>query len=111
MSAIINWKVSTMECYPTYQEEIDVVFTVHWECLGSETVNDVTYNGRTYGSTKVEYHAGSEFIPYESLTEELVLGWTWDAMGQGEKDSNEGNVQSQINNAINPPVVTLPLPW
>ena len=27
MSATITWKVGTMECYPQYQQEKDVVFT------------------------------------------------------------------------------------
>jgi len=111
MSATITWRVGTMECYPTYQQEKDVVFTVHWDCLGSETVNGTTYNGRVYGSNGVTYHSGSEFTPYENLTESQVLGWVWDAMGSGSKENYESSVQTQINNQINPPVVILPLPW
>ena len=111
MSATITWRVGVMECYPTYDQNTDVVFTVHWDCLGSETVSGSTYNGRVYGSTGVTYHSGSEFIPYESLTQPQVLGWVWDAMGSGSKENYENAVQSQINNLINPPIVTPPLPW
>jgi hypothetical protein len=32
-------------------------------------------------------------------------------MGSGSKENYEANVQTQINNQINPPVVTPPLPW
>ena len=111
MSATITWRVGVMECYPTYDQNTDVVFTVHWDCLGSETVSGSTYNGRVYGSTGVTYHSGSEFIPYESLTQPQVLGWVWDAMGSGSKENYENAVQGQINNLINPPIVTPPLPW
>ena len=111
MSATITWKVGTMECYPQYDQEKDVVFTVHWDCVGSETVSNITYNGRVYGSTAVTYHSGSGFTPYELLTQEQVLGWVWDAMGQEQKTSYETSVQNQINNQITPPVVILPLPW
>lgn len=111
MSATITWRVGTMECYPTYQQNTDVVFTVHWDCLGSETVNNITYNGRVYGSTGVTYHSGSEFTPYNQLTQDQVLGWVWDSMGTEQKTNCENNVQTQINNQINPPVVILPLPW
>lgn len=100
-----------MECYPTYQQEKDVVFTVHWDCLGSETVSGSTYNGRVYGSTGVTYHSGSEFTPYNQLTQDQVLGWVWESMGTEQKTNCEYNVQTQINNQINPPVVILPLPW
>ena len=111
MSATINWRVGTMECYPLYQQEKDVVFTVHWDCIGSQEYSGSTYTGRVYGSNGVTYHGGDEFIPYEDLTESIVLGWVWDAMGQEQKDNIESSVQLQINNQINPPVVILPLPW
>ena len=100
-----------MECYPTYQQEKDVVFTVHWDCLGSETVSGSTYNGRVYGSTGVTYHSGSEFTPYNQLTQDQVLSWVWESMGTEQKTNCENSVQTQINNQINPPVVILPLPW
>jgi hypothetical protein len=111
MSATITWRVGTLECYPTYDQNTDVVFTVHWDCLGSETVSGSTYNGRVYGSTGVTYHSGSGFTPYEDLTQPQVLGWVWDAMGSGSKENYENAVQAQINNLINPPIVTPPLPW
>jgi len=30
----ITWKVTNLDCYPTYKQNTDVVFTVHWDCLG-----------------------------------------------------------------------------
>ena len=111
MSATITWRVGVMECYPTYDQNIDVVFTVHWDCLGEETVSGSTYNGRVYGATGVTFHSGSDFTPYEDLTQPQVLGWVWDAMGSGSKENYENSVQTQINNLINPPIVTPPLPW
>ncbi len=111
MSATITWRVGVMECYPTYEQNTDVVFTVHWDCVGSETISGSTYNGRVYGATGVTYHSGSDFTLYEDLTQPQVLGWVWDALGSGSKENYENSVQSQINNLINPPVVTPPLPW
>ena len=111
MSATINWRVGVMECYPTYDQNTDVVFTVHWDCTGSETVSGSTYNGRVYGATGVTFHSGSDFTPYEDLTQPQVLGWVWDAMGSGSKENYENSVQAQINNLINPTIVTPPLPW
>jgi hypothetical protein len=111
MSATITWTVGLMDCYPTYQQNTDVVFTVHWDCTGYETVSGSTYNGRVYGSTGVTYHSGSGFTAYDDLTQPQVLDWVWEAMGSGSKQNYENAVQTQINNQINPPVVTPPLPW
>ena len=111
MSATITWRVGTMECYPTYEQNTDVVFTVHWDCVGSETVNNITYGGRVYGATGVTFHSGSDFTPYNQLTQDQVLGWIWESMGTDQKNNYETSVQTQINNQITPPVVILPLPW
>lgn len=112
----ITWKVTNLDCYPTYQQNTDVVFTVHWDCLGNIVVatgslSSSVYNSRLYGTTGVQYHSGSSFIPYDQLTENVVLGWTFDSMGTGSKANIEAGAISSLYNQINPPVVQPPLPW
>ena len=112
----ITWKVTTMDCYPKYEQNTDVVFTVHWDCLGNMTVatgslSGSTYNSRVYGTTGVMYHSGSGFTPYDQLTEEQVLGWTFDSMGTQQKASYETATSNAIYTQIDPPVVQPPLPW
>ena len=112
----LTWKVTNLDCYPTYQQNTDVVFTVHWDCLGNIVVatgslSGSVYNSRLYGTTGVQYHSGSSFIPYDQLTENVVLGWTFDSMGTGSKANIEAGAISSLYNQINPPVVQPPLPW
>jgi hypothetical protein len=112
----ITWKVTNLDCYPKYDQETDVVFTVHWDCLGNIVVatgslSGSVYNSRLYGTTGVQYHSGSSFIPYDQLTENVVLGWTFDSMGTGSKANIEAGAISSLYNQINPPVVQPPLPW
>ena len=112
----ITWKVTNLDCYPKYDQETDVVFTVHWDCLGNIVVatgslSGSVYNSRLYGTTGVQYHSGSAFIPYDQLTENVVLGWTFDSMGSGSKANIEAGAISSLYNQINPPVVQPPLPW
>jgi len=99
-----NWQISTLNCYPTQNNLTDVVFTVHWNC----TAVDGNYTSYVYGSCGVP-GPGDPFTPYEDLTLNQVLGWIW-ANGV-DKDAIEANLQTQIDNLINPPVVTPPLPW
>ena len=101
----ITWTVTAMDCYPTVGSETDVVFTVHWTCSGT----DGTYNASVYSTCAVPAPTGSAFTPYDQLTQDQVLGWVW-ANGVG-KAATEAAVQQQLNNQINPPVVTPPLPW
>jgi hypothetical protein len=52
---------------------------------------------------------GTTFIPYQDLTLDIVLGWIW-ANGV-DKAATEAAVQTQIDNQINPPIITPTLPW
>lgn len=112
----ITWKVTNLDCYPKYDMETDVVFTVHWDCLGNMTVatgslSGSTYNSRLYGTTGVTYHSGSSFTPYNQLTQDQVLSWVFDAMGVQQKDNIEAGASAAIYTQINPPVISPPLPW
>lgn len=113
---IVTWKVTNLDCYPKYDQETDVVFTVHWDCLGSLSVatgsqSGSTFNSRLYSTTGVQYHSGSSFIPYNQLTQDDVLGWVFDTMGSASKASYEKSAIQSLYNQINPPVIQPPLPW
>jgi len=108
MSTIV-WNISQMNCYPQAEGETDVVITVHWQCNGTQVQDGKTYNGSVYSTCGVTYTSGSPYTPYADLTQDQVLGWIW-ASGV-DKDATEAAVNQQIAQAINPPVVTPPLPW
>ena len=106
--AITNtWAVVQMDAYPEYEGEPDVVFTVHWTLNGT----DGTYAGSVYGSQGITLIEGATFTPYADLTQAQVIGWVQDALGAEQVASYEANVAQQINDQIDPPVVTPPLPW
>jgi hypothetical protein len=101
----ITWTITAMDCYPQEGGNTDVVFTVHWTCAGT----DGTYNASVYSTCAVPAPTGSAFTPYDQLTQDQVLGWVW-ASGV-DKFTTEAAVVQQIDNQINTPVVTPPLPW
>lgn len=109
MSATITWTVTAMDCYPQAEGQTDVVFTVHWTCSGTQTANGTDYASSVYSTCAVTYQAGTPYTPYSDLTQNQVLGWIW-ASGV-DQAATEAAVQTQIDNQINPPVVTPPLPW
>jgi len=100
----ITWTVTQMDCYPQEGGNTDVVFTVHWTCSGT----DGTHNASIYSTCGIPLTAGT-FTPYAQLTQDQVLGWVW-ANGV-DKTATEAAVEAQIQNQINPPVVTPALPW
>lgn len=107
MSIVNTWNIQQLDAYPELDGEQDVVFTVHWQL----NATDGTYAGSVYGSVGVTLNPDAPFVPYASLTEAQVIGWVQDALGEEQVASYEANVAQQIENQINPPVVTPPLPW
>jgi len=107
MSIVNTWNVVSMDCYPELDGQADVVFSVHWTLVGT----DGTYNGSVYGSVGVTLDEGATFTPYADLTQAQVIGWVQSALGEEQVTAYEANVAQQIENQINPPVVTPPLPW
>jgi len=98
------WIIERLLVKPTEGSLTDVVITGDWRCNGT----DETYSGTCYGSCSFAPPSG-DFTPYEDLTEAQVLNWCY-ANGV-DQAAIEANVTQQIENQINPPVVTLPLPW
>ena len=112
MSATITWVIEYMQCKPTDGSYTDVVITAGWRCNGVQIVGSgelaPNFYATNYGSSSFPMPEGS-FTPYASLTQEQVLGWCW-SNGVNQIDVEAG-VQSNIDNQINPTVVTPALPW
>lgn len=107
MATEITWVIEWMQCKPQEGDLTDVVITAGWRCNGVDADNP-DFTGTVYGSASFP-DPGDPFTPYDQLTQEQVLGWCWD--NGVDKDAAEANVEGQIQNQINPPVVQLPLPW
>ena len=100
----ILWLIERLLVKPTEGTNTDVVITADWRCNGSQE----SFSGTCYGSCSFAPPTGS-FTPYNELTQQQVLDWCY-ANGV-DQAAIEANVTLQIANQINPPVVSLPLPW
>ena len=100
----INWNISVLDCKPTEGDLTDVVITAHWQCNGTQD----GFSASVYSTCSFSQPEG-DFTPYADLTQDQVLGWCWNS--GVNKAATEAAVQTQLDNQINPPVVTPPLPW
>ena len=108
MTTQITWIIEAMDCKPTEGSLTDVVITAHWRCNGEQVLGGEMFNATVYGTCSFGQPEG-DFTPYSELTEQHVLGWCW--TNGVDKDATEANVTAQLENQINPPIVTPPLPW
>ena len=66
------------------------------------------YNADVYSTQSFSPDNVENFIPYEDLTFDIVCGWLESSMDVAAIDAN---LDTQIANLINPPIVSPPLPW
>lgn len=106
---IITWQVQQMACYPQAAGETDVVFQVSWLCIAAVSAEPNATSVVNPGLTFVPLPSGT-FTPYDQLTQEQVLGWVW-GTEYFDKAGVEASTAALLENIVNPPVVTPPLPW
>lgn len=108
MTTIYQWTISALNCIPQLGDMTDYCITSHWRCSGT----DGTFTGQCYATVNFEVNPDKpDYTPYEDLTEEQVIAWTQDALGEEQVAAIYTSIDSQIEDQVNPKIVTPPLPW
>ena len=84
------------------------VTVAHWRVTESETVGDDTFTASSYGTVGFTPDPDADdFVAYDSLTEEVVMGWVWESVNQEETEAAlTANIEGQKN-----PVSADGMPW
>ena len=99
MATQYNWQVVQMDRLTSDNFVVTCHYTV--------TATDGEYQSSTYGTVSYTQEAGQDVIPYQDLTEDIVIGWCQNSLG---KDTTEASLQSQIDLLKNP-VQESGVPW
>lgn len=108
MAVTYTWKVESVMTR-TEGDNVNAVVQTYWSKTGTDEDGDTaTFSGGT-PFTAADVPAG-EFIPFEDLTEEIVLEWIKAAQTDfAEKHVNE-SIQKGLKEKKNP-FVNKALPW
>ena len=97
----IKWSIPTLERHTAD----GFVYTAHWVCRAT----DGDFSASSYGTAGFQQDPeAGDLIPYEDLTEDMVLGWVW-ADGV-DKDATEAALQANIDAQKNPTTAD-GVPW
>ena len=100
MATTFTWTISQLE-----RELSDgFVFTAHY----SISASDEAYSAGAYGS--IGFERPDTLIPYDNLTQEIVVGWVQEALGDDKVANIEDALQKQIDEKRNP-TTGGGLPW
>ena len=74
---------------------------------------DGEYSASLSNIARFSTESVSPFVPYAELTEDIVIGWIQQELGEDGVNNLYACIQGQIDSQINPPVVPVntPLPW
>ena len=103
-----KWVVSQMDTAPSEDGLTDVVKVVHWRYQAEQVDGDKTYNAEVYGAMACATPSDTDFTAYDDLTFDKVCEWL---VAGNDVDAMESNLDTQIENLKNPPIINLPLPW
>lgn len=101
MATTFTWKISQLE----RETQDGYVFVAHYVI----DANDGTYNAGAYGSIGLE-RPEDGLIPFDSLTEEIVIGWVQDKLGAEQVQSISDALQTQLDEK-HAPTKAAGLPW
>ena len=107
MTNTYTWLVESLDCTPSLDDKTNVVSCVHWRFNGT----DGTHSATVYSTQPLTYEAGKQFTAYADLTKDTVIKWVQNALGAEQVASIQQNLDNQIANLANPPIVQPSLPW
>ena len=113
MANTYTWDCKTVDVYPDYEGNTDTVYNVHWRLNGisSETHEvdgqEVPYTASVYGTQSLSLEdIGTDFLPFDDLTNEIVTGWVEVVMGEEEVANLKSALDSKITEEITPTTET-----
>ena len=101
-----NWSIDSM-IVNSQNNLSNVVAAIYYRV---EAANDV-YNATVTGNIPIEYDATDPFIEYNSLSQDTVLTWVQERLGNAAIVAIQSDLDNQINALANPPITVLSPPW
>ena len=102
-----NWQIAQLKRIPATGLVIEVTYIMNFtlESVSDRKVGSITLSGNT---------SDPGFVPYEELTEQIVLGWVQNELGQqyisDVQSEMQTRLQEKLNKKNNPPFLT-GKPW
>ena len=99
-----NWVINQMDTIPKEGTLLDVVSVIHWNRIATQDEIIVS----SYGTMNCTTPSETDFTAYPDLTQAQVESWLDAGL---DVPTIDANLDKQIENIINPPIIVLPLPW
>jgi len=102
-----TWTIAQLQYFPQLDGYDKVVYVVNW-ILSAEQDGVVA---QIADVTNLELDSGSGFTPFDKLTQDQVLGWVFDAIGEDQIKIYYEEVDKKLDAMLQPILVAPDLPW
>jgi hypothetical protein len=99
-----NWVISQLDSIPSIDGMNKVISTIHYRAQKAHE----EFTADTYGAVSLAAPHEASFTPYNEITEAMVISWLESSL---DCVAIESNLDSQIQNFLNPPIIAYNLPW
>jgi len=99
-----NFVISQLDSIPSLDGMDKVISTIHYRAQKQHE----DFTADTYGALSVDAPNEASFTPYDEVTKEMVESWLETGL---DTEVIEANLDAQIENFLNPPLVAYALPW
>lgn len=99
-----SWLISQLDSIPSLDGMDKVISVIHYRAQKQHE----EFTADTYGALSVPAPHEASFTPYDEVTKEMVEGWLEESL---DCEAIEANLDAQIENFLNPPIVAYALPW
>ena len=112
-----DFVISQLDSIPSLDGMDKVISTIHWRAQKeyyqpsgdkNPILSPLLFTADTYGALSVDAPHEASFTPYDEVTKEMVEGWLEAGL---DTEAIEANLDAQIENFLNPPIVAYALPW
>ena len=100
--------ISQLDSIPSLDGMDKVISVIHYRAQKQYEEDVIHFTADTYGALSVDAPHEASFTPYDEVTKEMVEGWLESSL---DCEAIEANLDAQIQNFLNPPIVNYGLPW
>lgn len=105
-----NWNCKTVDAYPEKNGVVNLIHKVNFtvDSESSELDSDGnTYKARYFGSQLLNTDEVADFIPFENITNSILVIWIKESMGSNTVLNIENKLEEKINSLISPTSIQL----
>jgi hypothetical protein len=102
-----TWTIQSLNCVPQEDGKTNVVTSTNWTLSATDGI----YISSAGGISNFTLNPTKSFTDFSNLTQEQVVGWVQEGLGNDVINSFKTSLDKQIANQVNPPTITPLLPW